>query len=92
MSYIPVNNYASFSVNVKPYSFFSSLVKPIREPIVPVIKNQNGDELKAFWQPEALHNNKLIHNLSITSNAEYRKYMTSKADIIRDYNMRNISK
>jgi len=92
MSYIPSTNYTNFNSNITPYSFFSLLVKPIHEPIVPPMKNNNGEELKAFWQPEALDNNKLILNSSIKTNSDYRKYMTHKATIIRDHNMRNISK
>ena len=62
MSFIQSNNYTKFDSNIKPYSFFSSLIKPVHEPIVPPMKNNNGTELKAFWQPEALDNNKLILN------------------------------
>ena len=92
MSYIQSINYTPFDSNIKPHSFFSSLVKPIHEPIVPPMKNNNGVELKAFWQPEALDNNKLILNSSIKTNSDYRKYMTHKADIIRDHNVRYINK
>lgn len=92
MSYIPSTNYTNFESNIKPYSFFSLLVKPMHEPIIPSIKNNNGGELKAFWQPEALDNNKLILNSSIKTNSDYRKYMTQKATIIRDHNMRNVMK
>jgi len=92
MSYIQSTNYTKYDSNIKPYSFFSLLVKPIHEPIVPTIKNNKGYELKAFWQPEALDNNKLLLNSSIQTNSDYRKYMTRKATIIRDHNMRYLMK
>jgi hypothetical protein len=92
MSYIPSRNYTSFDTSIKPYSFFSLFIKPIHEPIVPPIKKNNGEELKAFWQPEASDNNKLLLNTSIKTNSDYRKYMTHKSDLIRDHNMRYISK
>jgi len=92
MSFIQSNNYTKFDSNIKPYSFFSSLIKPVHEPIVPPMKNNNGNELKAFWQPEALDNNKLILNSSIKTNSDYRKYMTHKATVIRDHNMRYINR
>jgi hypothetical protein len=88
MSYVPGTNYTSFDANIKPYSFFPLFVKPIHEPIVPTIKNNKGEELKAFWQPEAFDNNKLLLKTSIKTNSEYRKYMTHKSNIIRDHNMR----
>ena len=92
MSFIQSNNYTKFDTNIRPYSFFSSLVKPIHEPIVTPMKNHNCDELKAFWQPEALYNNKLIRNSSIKTNSDYRKYMTNKATVIREHNMRYLTK
>jgi hypothetical protein len=92
MSYIPSTNYTSFDTRIKPYSFFSSFVKPINKQIVPSIKNNNGEELKAFWQPEASDNNKLLLNTTIKTNSDYRKYMTNKSNIIRDHNMRYMSK
>jgi len=92
MSYIPSTNYTPFDASIKPSSFFSLFVKPVRESIVPPIKKNNGEELKAFWQPEATDNNKLLLNASIKTNSDYRKYMTHKSDIIRDHNMRYASK
>lgn len=92
MSYIASTNYTKYDSNITPYSFFSLLVKPIHEPIVPSIKNNNGDELKSFWQPEALDNNKLLLNSSIKTNSDYRKYMTNKAGIIREHNLRSLMK
>jgi hypothetical protein len=88
MSYIPSTNYTSFDTSIKPYSFFSLFAKPIHEPIVPPIKNNKGDELKSFWQPEAFDNNKLILQTSIKTNSDYRNYMTRKSNIIREHNLR----
>jgi len=91
MSFVPSIKYANFDSNVIPHSFFSLFVKPVDEPIIPSIKNNNGNELKAFWQPEASDNNKILLNSSIKTNSDYRKYMTNKATIIRDYNTRHAS-
>lgn len=85
MSYVPSANYTPFTSSIKPLGFFALSVKPV---IVPSIKNNKGEELKAFWQPEALDNNKLLLKASIKTNSEYRKYMTDKSNIIRDHNMR----
>jgi len=88
MSYKAPTNYASYVTKDTPYSMFSSLVAPSHEPIVKPITNHSGDELKAFWQPEAVDNNKLLHDSGIKTNSDYRKYMTHKATIIRDHNHR----
>ena len=34
-------------------------------------------------------NTKLLQSINIKTNAEYRKYMTSKANIIRERNIKN---
>lgn len=45
---------------------------------------QDGRALIASWQPEAVTNNLLLKTNGITSNWEYRKYLTHNAgDIIR---------
>lgn len=88
MSYICEKNYTSFSNDVKPYNIFS-LFKNVQQPIVPPIKKHDGSVLDAYWQPEALDNNKILHNSEIKTNADYRKYMTHKATVIRDHNHRN---
>ena len=43
--------------------------------------------LFASWQPEAVINNNLIVDSGITSNWEYRKYLTTNALDIMKYNM-----
>jgi len=92
MSFISDKNYTTFDKGIKPYNLFSSFVAPTYESVVPTIKKANGEELKSYWQPEAINNNKLINNSGIKTNAEYRKYMTQKANIIRDHNHRNAFK
>jgi len=91
MSYISEKKYAPFTKDIKPYNMFS-LFKDVNQPIVPPIKKQDGSVLDAYWQPEALDNNKILHNSEIKTNADYRKYMTHKATIIRDHNNRSYSK
>lgn len=46
----------------------------------------DGRSLVACWQPEAVENEELIRQAGITSNWEYRKYMTSQADKIMQRN------
>lgn len=38
------------------------------------------------WQPEALTNNKILHETSISSNWKYRQYMQKNANQIMKYN------
>ena len=63
------------------------------------IKNRNGSVQNFYMKStstnelkEALDNNKLLLNSSIQTNSDYRKYMTRKATIIRDHNMRYLMK
>lgn len=88
MSYISEKHYTPFTNDIKPHNMFS-LFKNVKEPIVPPVKKADGSVLHAYWQPEALDNNKLLHNSEIKTNSDYRKYMTRKASIIRDHNHRN---
>ena len=92
MSFVGDITYTKFDKKITPYNFFNSLVKPSYEPVVKGITRPNGDELKAFWQPEARDNNKLIHNNNIKTNSDYRKYLTSKGSIITEHNLRTIFK
>ena len=90
MSYVSENHYTPFTKDIKPYSMFS-FFKDARQPIVPSIKKHDGSELSAYWQPEALDNNKILYNSEIKTNSDYRKYMTHKGNIIRDHNNRSFT-
>lgn len=39
------------------------------------------------WQPETQDNNKLLENIPIKNNTEYRKFMTHKSISIMKYNL-----
>ena len=43
-------------------------------------------------EPLDADNTKLVQSNSIKSNADYRKYMTAKADVIRQYTTKEYSK
>lgn len=92
MSFVQTKEYSEFDKKITPYNFFNSLMKPSYEPVVKDIRRPDGSELKTFMQPEALDNNKLLNNNNIKTNAEYRKYLTSKATIIMDHNSRTYEK
>lgn len=46
----------------------------------------DGRALIAAWQPEAIENNRLLKNSGVTSNWEYRKYLTQNAPSIIQHN------
>lgn len=46
----------------------------------------DGRTITASWQPEAILNNHLVKEMGITTNWEYRKYMTENAKNIMKYN------
>jgi hypothetical protein len=58
-------------------------------------KYENSLALKPIITPfhkpveETDDNSKLLQSGGINTNAEYRKYMTSKADVIRERNTKN---
>ena len=58
-------------------------------------KYENSLALKPIITPfqkpveETDDNSKLLQSNGIQTNAEYRKYMTSKADVIRERNTKN---
>jgi hypothetical protein len=51
----------------------------------------DGRSITASWQPEALINEDLIQSNNIRSNWQYRKYLTSNAKDIMEYNFRESS-
>ena len=48
----------------------------------------DGRALVASWQPEALANKQLINENGISSNWQYRKYLTQNANSIMKHNFR----
>ncbi len=58
-------------------------------------KYENALALKPIYSPfqkpvaETDDNSRLLRSDNIKTNAEYRKYMTSKADVIRERNTKN---
>lgn len=90
MSYIAEKQYTIFDKSINPYNIFS-LNHTQRIAHIP-ITNHDGNELKSYWQPESLDNNKLLSKSDIKSNSDYRRYMTSNATLIRDHNIRNYAK
>ena len=54
-------------------------------PSFPPLMN-DGRSLTASWQPEAIINSELIKETGITTNWEYRKYLTNNAKEIVKYN------
>lgn len=49
-------------------------------------KMSDGRALTASWQPEAIINNELLKETGIKTNWEYRKYLTTNAKEITNYN------
>jgi len=49
-------------------------------------KMEDARSLVAAWQPEAVVNHNLVESVGVTSNWQYRKYLTKNADEIIRYN------
>ena len=73
----------------------------VREPQYTTYTNNLADSLDSLpftrlppagWQPEASDNMRLIVSSNIQTNGDYRKYMTTKVDIIREKNVREYEK
>jgi hypothetical protein len=54
-------------------------------PGFPPLMN-DGRALIASWQPEAVENNRILKSSGVTSNWEYRKYLTHNAESIVQHN------
>jgi hypothetical protein len=61
-----------------------------RYPDFPPLMN-DGRSITASWQPESIINEDLIESNDITSNWEYRKYLTENAKKVMEFNFRESS-
>ena len=69
-----------------PESTIGYKTNPIYKGFPPMMSD--GRALIASYQPESVLNNKMIHENNITTNWQYRNYLTKNANEIRDLNMR----
>lgn len=61
--------------------------KNIQTPEIPTIMSA-GQPVFANWQPEAANNSDLLTKANITTNWQYRKYLTQNAKDLMEYNYR----
>jgi len=83
MSFVREPQYKNYNETENNNIFSLPVYNPIEQP-----SEITGDVYySSSWQPETLDNNKLLENIPIKNNTEYRKFMTHKAIPIMKYNL-----